>query len=274
LGGRPGMDDDAIVQHIGVVGYFKTHTGVLFDQQHRDAFVAHLRHDAEHIPHDQWSKPLGRLIEDEELGIEQQRATDRQHFLLATGKLPAATVLALGEARKQCIDSRHGPRSWPLARYLQIFLDAQIGEDAAPFGHVADAATRNLVRRPTGGLGSENCDAAPARRRQADNAAQGRGLAGSVAAKEGSDLAFGDLKPNATEDVALAVVGVEIFGLQGGGHAVFPRYAACTARLAAISCGLPSARSMPWSRAVVRSARWKTTLISCSMSTMVQFLSR
>src|SRR5262249_52238197 len=189
-------------------------------------------------------------------------------------KLAAAIVLTFGQAGKQCIDPRNGPRSGPLARHLQIFLDAQVREDAAAFGHVADATTGNPVGRPAGGLGTKNRDAAPTRGRQADKASQGRGLAGAVAAKQGSDLAFGDFKPDAMEDVALAVVGVEIFGLQGGGHAVFPRYAACTARLAAISCGLPSARSMPWSRAVVRSARWKTTLISCSMSTMVQFLSR
>ena len=41
------------------------------------------------------------------------------------------------------------------------------------------------------------------------------------------------------------------------------------AALAAISSGDPSASRRPWSSTVMRSARWNTTRMSCSISTIV-----
>ena len=38
--------------------------------------------------------------------------------------------------------------------------------------------------------------------------------------------------------------------------------------------GLPSARNFPWSSTMMRSARWNTTRMSCSISTIVKLLSR
>src|SRR6202011_2931493 len=101
--------------------------------------------------------------------------------------------------------------------------------------------------RPTGGVGSENGDAALARGRERHQAAQGRGLAGAVAAEQRRDLALGDLEADAMQDVALAVEGVQALGGECGAHAALPRYAACTASLAAISFGVPSASRLPWS---------------------------
>jgi hypothetical protein len=140
-------------------------------------------------------------------------AADRQHFLLAAGELAAAVVLALGEAGKQRVDARDGPRAGPLVRHLQVFLDAEVGEDAPALGHVADAAAGDAVGRPARGFRAENRDAALTRRRQADEATQRRGLAGTVAAKQRRDPAFRDVEADAVKNVALAVVGVEATGL-------------------------------------------------------------
>ena len=107
-----GIDDDAVVEHIGVVGDFEAHARILLDQQHRNALGLRICcDDAEHLAHDQRRQPLRRLVENQELGIEQQRAGDRQHFLLAAGKLTAAIELALGEAREQLVDALDGPRA-------------------------------------------------------------------------------------------------------------------------------------------------------------------
>jgi len=98
----------------------------------------------------------------------------------------------------------------------------------------------------------------------------------AVAAEQRDNLALPHFQPDAVQDVALAVIGVEALGLEDdGAHAAtFPKYAACTASLAAISGGVPSARNLPWSSTMMRSARWKTTRISCSISTIVSFCSR
>ena len=74
-----------------------------------------------------------------------------------------------------------------------------------------------------GRVPSENRHAAFARRRQAHQAAQRRGLARAVASEQRGDLALGHLQADAVQDVALAVVGVEAFGGECCGHAALPR---------------------------------------------------
>ena len=54
-------------------------------------------------------QPLGRLVEQQNLGIEGQRAADRQHLLLAAGELVAHVGGALGEARKHHVDGGERP---------------------------------------------------------------------------------------------------------------------------------------------------------------------
>jgi len=47
-----------------------------------------------------------------------------------------------------------------------------------------------------------------------------------------------------------------------------PKFVYLTASLAAICCGVPWASMRPWSSTQTRSARWNTTRMSCSISTM------
>ena len=122
----------------------------------------------EHFLHDQRRQPLRRLVQQQQLRVQQQRARDRQHLLLAAGKLPALVALAFGQARKQLVDALDGPRAGALDRHLEVFVDRQVGEDAPPFRHEADAQRGDAVRRRMRGLGAEDADAAFARRRQAD----------------------------------------------------------------------------------------------------------
>ena len=221
--GGAGIDDDAVIQHIGVVGDLQTHPRVLFHQQHRHALGLHLLHDAKHLAHDQRRQALRWLVENQEFRIEQQGAGDRQHLLFAAGQLPAAIVLAFLEAGKQLIDPRDGPRSAAFERNLEIFLDAEIGEDAPALRHETDACRGDPEGRPARGVLSEYRDLAFARRGQAHQAAQRRAFAGAVASQQGGDLAFLHFKADAMQDVALAVIGVKAFGGQGCGHAAVPR---------------------------------------------------
>ena len=124
---------------------------------------------------------------------------------------------------KQLVDPLDGPRPAALERDLEIFLDAEIGEDAPAFGHVADARRRDAEGRPARGVLAEHRDLALARRRQSHQASQRRGLAGAVASEQRGDLALGDAEADAMQDMALAVIGVEAFGGQGCGHAALPR---------------------------------------------------
>ena len=73
------------------------------------------------------------------------------------------------------------------------------------------------------GILTEDRDLAFARRRQSHQASQRRGLSRAVASQQRGNLAFGDLEADAVQDMALAVIGVEVFGGQGCGHAALPR---------------------------------------------------
>ena len=182
-------------------------------------------HDLEHLLHDQRRQTLARLVEQQQLRVQQQGAGDCQHLLLAAGQLPALVGLALREAREQLVDA--GNRPWPghFQRNFKIFLDRQVGEDTPAFRHVADAERGDAVRLPVGGGMAEDAHRALARMGQAHQAAQRRGLAGAVAAQQRDDLAFAHFEPDAVQDVALAVKSVEAFCLERhvAHAAVFPR---------------------------------------------------
>ena len=113
----------------------------------------------------------------------------------------------------------HGPgRSSGTSRFSST---VRLAKDAAPFGDVADAERGDAVGRPAGGGVAEDAHRAAARRGQPDQAAQGRGLAGAVAAEQRDDLALADFEADAVQDVALAVKGVQPFGLEA--TALMPR---------------------------------------------------
>ncbi len=79
--------------------------------------------------------------------IGHQRAADRQHLLLAAGKLVAHAAAALGQPRKQVVDCASvQPPSLGRGRH-QIFAHGKIGENLAAFRHQADAELRDPVGR-------------------------------------------------------------------------------------------------------------------------------
>jgi hypothetical protein len=72
---------------------------------------------------------------------------------------------------------------------------------------------------------AENSDGAFARVRQADEASERCGLAGAVAAQKRDDLPFMHLEADAVQNVALAIIGVQVLGLQHDrvAHAALPK---------------------------------------------------
>src|SRR6516225_6591431 len=79
-----------VIEHVSMVGDLKAHAHILFDQQHGNAFRAHLRDDTKDFAHDQRRQPLRWFVKNEKFWIKQQCACDGQHFLLASGELPPA----------------------------------------------------------------------------------------------------------------------------------------------------------------------------------------
>src|SRR4051812_46599940 len=99
LGGDAGHDDVAGLKQVGEVGEFQRQIGVLLHQQDADAALgADPPHDAEDLLHDQRREAEARLVQQQQLGPQQQRAGDRQHLLLAARERAGLLLPALLQA--------------------------------------------------------------------------------------------------------------------------------------------------------------------------------
>ena len=156
IGGQPaGVDDavDAAIDHDGdVLRDRGRHADILLDHQHRDvAFVAEPHQHLLDLGDDDGRETLGRLVHDQEMRVGQKRARDRQHLLLAAGKLAAAIVLAFGKTRKGFVDALDAPGPAPDAGGKpQMLVDAERAPQPPSLRHVADAEPRDAGRRHRG----------------------------------------------------------------------------------------------------------------------------
>ena len=104
----------------------------------------------------------------------------------------------------------------------------------------ATPAAIDLVRRQPGDVLAVEHDAAGARRRQAEDRADQRGLAGAVRAEHAGDAAGLDRKRNALQHIGLVVGGVDVPGSRAGRSSGLPQIGLRTADRAATSRKCPS----------------------------------
>src|SRR5262245_13567342 len=117
-----------------------------------------LADDRSQLLHDDGRESFHRLVEQEQRGLDHQRAGDRQHLLLAAGELVAEIHPPLFEARERLVDALDVPRSGPRDG-RQVLLDGKRGEHVPLLRHPAQAAAAAAMR----GQGDEVL-AAPAQR--------------------------------------------------------------------------------------------------------------
>jgi hypothetical protein len=144
------------------------------------------------------------------LGLGHQRPADGAHLLLAArgvGRLAAAARL---QARKIRIDlfQRLVDRRLAVAARVgtgeQVFLDTQVAKAVPPLHHLNDAAFHQVGRRQrldalVAQLDRALGDFTALAVQQIADRAQGRRLAGAVAAEQRHDAAFRNAEGNALE---------------------------------------------------------------------------
>ena len=95
---------------IGLGGQLQRQAGVLLHQHQRQPAVLHHPPDRDRqLLDEDRREPLHRLVEQQHPRVQRQRATDRQHLLLAAGQLVAVVAAALLQARKQLEHARRVP---------------------------------------------------------------------------------------------------------------------------------------------------------------------
>ena len=165
---------------------------------------------AEHGAHDvdgQWIEPRERLVEDEQLGREDERGCQLDALLVAEAEglqLVVTTLLqaeALQPAHGGCPRVRVG-HAVELTEIAQLLGHAHLRVEAALLGHVADPASglerqRAPAERDLAGIGRQHAEHDP----------HGGGLAGAVPPDEPEQLPGADLEGQVLErdDIAVAL---------------------------------------------------------------------
>src|SRR5215475_3602536 len=102
--------DTAVFQHVAMIGNRKRHRCILFDDGNADAELAANMDQPLHqvVNHDR-RKTQRKLVDQEQLGMADQRAAEREHLPLAARKQPADPGLQLAKQRKELVHQRLAP---------------------------------------------------------------------------------------------------------------------------------------------------------------------
>src|SRR5262249_9108820 len=140
--------------------------------------------------HDHGRQPLGRLVEQQELGTGAQDAGNRQHLLLAAGELGSLARGAGLEVGEELIDlgERKAASVFDAWRQQQVLQYAEAREDAAFLRTVGDTALGDAVRFETDQFLALEFDRAFAVGQHAHDGAHGGRLTRTIATEQGYDF--------------------------------------------------------------------------------------
>src|SRR5215831_3020407 len=98
--GRGVVPDDPLLHDVHALARLERERHVLLDQQDGDPLPVQRLHDLPDLGHHARHESLGRLVEQDDLGLEHHRAGDGEHLLLAARQRAAGLVTALREHRE------------------------------------------------------------------------------------------------------------------------------------------------------------------------------
>ncbi len=163
----------------------------------------------------------GGLVEEQDPRSGHERASDRQHLLLAAREGAALLAGPLPETGEEPVDVLHLLEVLDLGTgepaHQQVLVDRQAREDPATLRRLPDSLADDFVGRNVGDVGALELHPAGARVEQAADGLESGGLAGAVGADQGHDLAAVDLEGDPPEGVDRAVEGVDVGETQDRG---------------------------------------------------------
>ncbi len=190
--GRTDLLDPAIVHDDDAVGHRQRFLLVVGHIDGGDAEVALHRPDLLAQGHaDLGIESRERLVEQQHLGLDGQRAGEGDALLLPAGELIGVAAAEIGQLDEpQHLGDPRGDLRRRLARHLQAECDVvgyrHVGEQRVGLEYHADLA---LVGAQVGNVAAVDADAAGRRRLEAGDHAQRRGLAAAARPEEGYELA-------------------------------------------------------------------------------------
>src|SRR5947208_941072 len=152
--GRLGvMADRALLHDVDALARFQGQRHVLLDQEDGDALFVQRIDDLVNLRDHPRHQAFGRLVEQDDLGLQHHGPRDGEHLLLAAGQRAAGLVAPLAQNREI---GKHLVEQFLLARVghagaveagAKVFQHREQAEDAAILGDVSDAELGDLMRR-------------------------------------------------------------------------------------------------------------------------------
>src|ERR1700690_92579 len=116
------FDDASMFHHVVPVRDRRRETEVLLDQKYGETLALEPRDRTPDLLDDDRREPLGRLVEQQQMRASAQDAADREHLLLAAGKLGALAAAPLAQIRKKFVDLLDREAAFAnLGRQQQVF---------------------------------------------------------------------------------------------------------------------------------------------------------
>ena len=193
------VNDLALLQNVGAIGYFQRPLDVLLNQQNRRALLLHARKQLKHFIDQERHDALRRLVHQDHAGLGHHRPCDGQHLLLAPRQRCAVLLQTLFKPGKSLCDLIHHrihlatPGAGQQAQ-LKVLQYRQPGHNTALFRDVSQAKMVARMRWLTQQFLPVKSHVARALAQQAHDGSKCAGFARAIAPHQRHNLAAFDLE--------------------------------------------------------------------------------
>ena len=209
--------------HVRAVGERDRPLGALLDEEHGEPRLADLAERLEDDVDDLRSEAERRLVEQENVGLRDERARDRKLLLLAAGERAGVATAEFLEDREELVRLLERVAVRALAACgeaePEVLHHRQLTEDAASLGHERDSAPGDALGADADERRAVVPDVAADDGCGAHDRVERRRLPRAVRADETDDLAAPDDERKAAHRLDGAVADTEVLELQGGNRA-------------------------------------------------------
>ena len=205
-----------MAHHIDAVRYPHGDRKLLFDQQDRDAAPGDFGDQVADLLNNHRCQPFGGLVDHHEFGIAHQCAANCQHLLLAARENTCGGIGARRKIRKHLQHALKPPfarNPCTLDAKYQVLPHRQPGKDIPIFGNVPESQLRDPITRQSGDINALELYRT-ARWNLSHNGFDCRGSPHTIASQKADDFSSIDRHIDTLQDMALAVVGMQIPYLQ------------------------------------------------------------
>ena len=217
VGDAPLGHERAVAQHRVGVAELKDLGHLVRDEDERGALVAQGPHDLEEVLDLGGIERRGGLVQDEQLGVEEERAADLQQLLLALLEVVLLALLEVGDERggvdvhSQALKEvarlgDHGPlvereeRAHLLLAQEDVLVGQKVVEEVELLVDEGDARPLDGLDRGAGEVGAVKGDGAGVGGIGAGQDVHEGGLARAVLAEKGVDLPARNVEVDAPQD--------------------------------------------------------------------------